>query len=75
MGLGHSVGTNSSVLTADVIVVKDFDELNRRSNEVKGKFVVYNFDFQSYGQSVIYRGYGASAAAKYGAVGALVIIH
>ena len=72
LGLGYSVGTNGQVLTADVVVVKDFDELKRRSNEVKGKFVVYNFDFHSYGQQVQYRSYGASRAAQYGAVAALV---
>ena len=72
LGLGYSVGTNGSVLTGDVIVVKTFEELQNRSNEVKGKFVVYNFDYTSYGLQAIYRGYGATAAAKFGATAALV---
>ncbi|XP_054158520.1 carboxypeptidase Q-like [Oppia nitens] len=72
LSLGYSVGTNGSVLTGDVIVVKTFDELNRRSQEVRGKFVVYNYDFVSYFESVQYREYGASRAAQYGAIGALI---
>ncbi|XP_054158518.1 carboxypeptidase Q-like [Oppia nitens] len=72
LSLGYSVGTNGSVLTGDVIVVKTFDELKSRSEEVRGKFVVYNYDFKSYGESVKYRGQGASQAAQYGAIGALI---
>jgi len=71
--LGSSVGTNGDTITAEVIVVKTFDELNNRSNEARGKIVVYNFDFESYGQQVQYRSTGASEAAKYGAVAALVL--
>ncbi len=72
LGLGYSVGTNGLVLTGDVIVVKTFEELQNRSNEVKGKFVVYNFDYTGYGDQVIYRVYGATFAAKLGATAALV---
>ena len=73
LSLGFSVGTNGNILTADVIVVKSYDELKNRSNEVKGKFVAYNFDYQGYGKSGAYRVYGASVAARYGAIGALVL--
>ncbi|CAG2176510.1 unnamed protein product, partial [Oppiella nova] len=72
LGLGYSVGTDGQVLTGEIVVVKTFEELANRSQEVKGKFVVYNFDFKGYGESVKYRGSGASEAAKYGAIGALV---
>lgn len=34
--------------------------------------MVYNFDYVSYGASVKYRSKGASRAAKYGAVAALI---
>jgi carboxypeptidase Q len=74
LGLGYSVGTNGSVLTSDVIVVKTFEELQNRSKEVKGKFVVYNFDYTSYEDQVIYRIYGATFAATFGATAALVSI-
>ncbi|KAJ6224922.1 hypothetical protein RDWZM_003467 [Blomia tropicalis] len=72
LGLGYSVGTNGKTLEAPIMVVKSFDELDRRANEVKGKIVVYNFDFVSYGISVRYRSKGASHAAKYGAIAALI---
>ncbi|XP_054158509.1 uncharacterized protein LOC128956821 [Oppia nitens] len=72
LSLGSSIGTNGSVLTGDVIVVKSFAELNRRSHEIRGKFVVYNYDFNSYDKSIDYRVHGASRASKYGAIGALI---
>lgn len=72
LGLGYSVGTGGQTIEAPVIVVSDFDELQRRSGEVAGKIVVYNYQFVSYSVSVQYREFGASRAAQYGAVAALV---
>jgi carboxypeptidase Q len=70
--LGGSIGTQKGGITAEVIVVKDFDELELRREEIKGKIVVYNFDYEGYGHGVQYRFYGASRAAKYGAVASLI---
>jgi carboxypeptidase Q len=72
LGLGGSVGTPASGLEADVIVVKNFDELNQRAAEVKGKIVLFNAVYTSYGQTNAYRTGGASAAARHGAVASLV---
>lgn len=72
LGLGYSVGTPSEGIQADAIVVHDFNELRNVGNKVKGKIVVYDVKFISYGATVIYRSKGASEAAKYGAVAALV---
>jgi Zn-dependent M28 family amino/carboxypeptidase len=81
--LGGSVATPNEGLTAEVVVVNNFDELTALGRErVAGKIVLFNakFDQQladngfagpAYGQSVIYRGIGASAAARLGAVAAL----
>ena len=81
--LGGSVATPFEGLTAEVVVVNNFDELTALGRErVAGKIVLFNakFDQQladngfagpAYGQSVIYRGIGASAAARLGAVAAL----
>jgi carboxypeptidase Q len=81
--LGGSVATPSEGLTAEVVIVNNFDELTALGRErVAGKIVLFNakFDQQladngfagpAYGQSVIYRGIGASAAARLGAVAAL----
>jgi carboxypeptidase Q len=72
LGLGGSVATPATGLEADVLVVKSYDELERRSAEAKGKIVLYNAVYQSYGQTNQYRTGGASAAARHGAVGSLV---
>ncbi|CAG2119128.1 unnamed protein product, partial [Medioppia subpectinata] len=72
LGLGYSVGTNGRVLRGDVVVVKSFDELKQRSHEVKGKFVVFNYAYESYNTAAPYRLNGASEAAKYGAIAALI---
>ena len=71
-GLGSSVGTPKDGITADAIVIRSFDELEKRSNEVAGKIVVYNQGFISYPATAGYRVVGASRAAKYGAVAALI---
>lgn len=81
VALGSSVGTGSKGLKAKLIVVNSFDELDDiPPPELKGKIVFYNVFFdqkhvrtgQAYGETVKYRGRGASYAAKYGAVAVLV---
>jgi len=78
-GLGGSVGTGPDGIQAEAIVVRNFDELDAQGSRVKGKIVVYNVIFHQnddplgeYRQGTRYRGSGASHAAKYGAVAALV---
>lgn len=39
---------------------------------MKGKIVVYNEEYISYGETVKYRGNGASEASKFGAVASLI---
>ncbi|MDE3251893.1 MAG: M20/M25/M40 family metallo-hydrolase [Bacteroidota bacterium] len=78
VALGNSIGNGT--ITAPVLAVEDFDELERRKDEVKGKIVYYNHafnptfikTFQAYGEAVVYRGAGPSRAAKYGAVGVMI---
>lgn len=72
LSLGNSIGTPPEGILADVLVVKTFDELNQKADLAKGKIVVYNQDYISYGKSVVYRGQGATAAAKVGAVASLI---
>jgi carboxypeptidase Q len=80
IALGNSVSTKAGGITAPMILIHDFDELERRKSEIKGKIVFYNHPFNSdfvwvfkaYGEAVPYRVFGASRAAKYGAVGVLV---
>jgi carboxypeptidase Q len=72
LGLGNSVGTPPEGLTAEAVVVRNFEELDALGERVRGKIVVYNVPFTTYGQTVAYRGAGASRASKYGAVAAIV---
>ncbi|KAG0219789.1 hypothetical protein BGX33_000631 [Mortierella sp. NVP41] len=76
LGLGYSVGTPDPVngLTAEVLVVQSKEELDQlgEAGEVKGKVVVWNRRFDSYGTSYMYRLEGAVWAEKHGAVAALV---
>lgn len=82
--LGSSVPTPPAGLSADVVVVKDFDELESLGRgKVEGKVVLFNFPYDkemaaqgragdAYGAAVAYRGNGPIAAAKLGAVAALI---
>jgi len=79
--LGNSEGTGKKGLTASVVEVKNFEELDRLGSEgVKGKIVFFNYPmnptyvrtFMAYGESGVYRTRGPAKAAKYGAVGVMV---
>jgi carboxypeptidase Q len=72
LGLGNSIATPAEGITADAIVVRNFAELDALGERVRGKIVVYNAPFTNYGATVQYRTQGASRAARYGAVAALV---
>lgn len=79
--LGGSIGTGSSGISANVVEVKSFDELKTLGTRgLQGKIVFFNRPmdatkintFGGYGGAVEQRANGASEAAKYGAVAALV---
>lgn len=82
--LGGSVATPADGITAEVVVVRDFDELNSLGKEkVAGKIVVFTHAFdkamaaeghggEAYGQAVVYRSDTASAAARLGAAASLI---
>jgi carboxypeptidase Q len=82
--LGASSATPSDGLTADVVTVDSFEELQALGHDkVAGKIVLFNelFDkqkaaagiaFAAYGEAVRYRAAGAKAAADLGAVASLV---
>ncbi len=80
LALGNSQGTGEKGIRAPVVLIHNFDELEQRKDELKGKIVFYNYPFnplfvetfQAYGDAVRYRALGASRAARYGAVGVLV---
>ena len=82
--LGGSIATPPDGITAEVIEVTSYDQLAELGRaKIKGKIVFYNkaMDmtlvesgraFEAYGQAVVFRGGGASRAAEYGAVAAVV---
>ncbi len=72
LGLGGSIGTPKEGITGEVLVVKNFEELEERSEEIAGKIVLFNAEFTTYGQTVAYRVNGASEASKYGAIASLI---
>ena|ERR1700757_638461 len=77
--LGSSVATPANGISAKVIEVSSFEELEKLGAEkIKGNIVFYNVSFDktfihtggAYGKAVKYRS-GASMAAKYGAVASI----
>lgn len=80
LALGNSIGTGAKGVSAPLFRVKSFDDLEQHKNELKGKIVFYDVPFEdtfiqtfeAYGKNVVYRGQGASRAAKYGAVAVLI---
>jgi hypothetical protein len=79
--LGMSVATPKAGVTANIIEVKSLKQLDALGESViKGKIVFFNGAFdqrfietgQGYGAAGVQRFAGPSAAAKYGAVGAIV---
>lgn len=82
--LGGSIATPADGLTADVVVVNSFEDLATLGRDkIQGKIILFNnkydremaasgFGGAAYGQAVAYRFGGAVAAARFGAVAALV---
>jgi len=79
--LGNAVGTGPGGVSGLVVEVKNFEELKQiGERSIKGKIVFFNRPmdvksidaFAAYGGAVDQRAFGASEAAKYGAVGVIV---
>lgn len=72
LGLGGSVATPPGGVTAEVLVVTSFEDLERRAAEARGRIVLFDVPFTTYGATVQYRLNGAVAAARAGAVASLI---
>lgn len=78
--LGNSYGTGNQGISAEVVLVNSFDELEKKKDEVKDKIVFYNYKFNdtyintfhAYRDAGQYRGQGPSRAAKYGAKAVII---
>jgi carboxypeptidase Q len=66
LGLGGSIATPPEGITAPVVVVGTFAELDDLGAElVAGRIVLYDMPWEGYSQSVTYRLAGASRAARF----------
>ena len=72
LGLGNSVGTPSEGIEAEILVVRSFQELDTAGDRVRGRIVLFNVPFTTYGETVQYRSSGPSRAAALGAVAMLI---
>jgi carboxypeptidase Q len=80
LGLGGTVATPKAGITAPVVVVHNWDELDAKQAQVKGAIVLFDVAMPKfseekgpgYGETVQYRGMGPVRAAKYGAVAVLM---
>lgn len=82
--LGGSVATPTEGITAEIISVRNFEELNSLPREkLSGKIVLFNHPFdkqmaaeghgsEAYSQAVVYRSDGPVAAARLGAAACLI---
>lgn len=80
LAIGNAVGTGAKGLKAEIFRVKDYEDLEKNKENLKGKIVFYdnpfedNFvqTFMAYGKNATYRVNGPSRAAKYGAVAVMI---
>ena len=82
--LGGSIATPTEGISAEIITANNFDELKAMPRDkVAGKIVLFNYHFdkqmaaegrggEAYGEAVVYRADGPSAAARQGAVACLI---
>ena len=82
--LSGSTATPAGGLTAEVVVVRNFEELNELGRkQVAGRIVLFNYPFDerkaqaghaldAYGEAVVYRSVGPRNAASLGAAAALI---
>lgn len=79
--IGNSIPTPEGGITAQLVEVQSFEELEQLGRKkIEGKIVFFNAamnpkffnTFEAYGETAKYRVFGASEAAKYGAVAVIV---
>jgi carboxypeptidase Q len=81
LSVGNSIGTDGKPLTAEVIMVRNLEELEKLPNsQVKGKIVFFNnrfrqdviHTFEGYGDAVLYRWSAPNSASAKGAVATII---
>ena len=72
LGIGGSVATPKGGIRGEVVVVRSFEELEQKKDEIRGKIVLYNVPFTTYGATVQYRYDGPNKASNYGAIASII---
>lgn len=80
LAIGNAIGTGNNGLKAPLIRIRNYEELEKNKDNIKGKIVFYDIPFEdtfvqtfrAYGKNATYRVFGPSRAAKYGALGVMV---
>ncbi len=72
LGLGGSIATPHEGIQAEVEVVRSFEDLDTKAARVRGRIVLFNVPFTTYGDTVRFRYSAASRAARHGAVAVLL---
>lgn len=72
LGLGDSVGTPPDGVEGETLVVDSFDALDREAAHARGRIVVFNVPYTTYGETVRYRTQGPGRAAQHGAIAMLI---
>jgi len=72
LGLGNSIGTPAAGIEAELVVVRNFEELDAARERVKGRIVMFNVPFTTYGETVRFRALGPSRVGVLGGVAMLI---
>ncbi len=72
LGLGGSIATPKTGIEAEVAVFSSLDDLKANPDRAKGKIVLINQPFTTYGGTVAIRTQGANEASRAGAVASLI---
>jgi carboxypeptidase Q len=72
LGLGGSVATSHEGVEAPLLIVRSYEDLDAQGAQARGRIVLFNVPFTSYGETSRYRWNGASRAARHGALAMLI---
>ena len=72
LGLGNSIGTPPAGIEADLLVVRNYEELDAAREKVRGRIVLFNVPFTTYGETVRFRAEGPSRVAMLGGAAMLI---
>jgi carboxypeptidase Q len=72
LGLGGSVATPREGVEAPLLIVHSYEDLELHAADARGRIVLFNVAYTSYGETSRFRWNGASRAARHGAVAMLI---